>query len=358
VPAAYVVAKTLGWTLLGYLALLLFSFLVWKSQATAGIDSRAGDHSLFGTAIREVVYSLPKLSVPTDKPLLIIAGSSIARAFRPDIIAEAMPGFSVDNLAIVASNLTVLRQLVEDVSLVRPRASMERTTFVIVTSFGMLIDNKHQWDGSAYTGYEQEKLRNHLWEGPPGHLTPTVDTAMLPWAIDALRPAFMFYLLELRCHIAATHSAVKLFRLSGRLPSEGNEKRSIQWAELAQMLPETRDQSTGGSEQFNEMIALLADIRRAGASVVIVKAPVLQWLRERSSTFKWFDQQLNSLASTSNLAVIDLTETAPDREFVDALHATAAAEALWTGRLITGLKASGPHLEKPDLEKPDAAKRD
>ena len=343
-PAAYVVAKTLGWTLLGYLALLLFSFLIWKSEATAGIDSRAGDHSLYGTSIREVVYSLPKLSVPADKPLLIIAGGSIARAFRPDIIAEAMPGFSVDNLAIVASNLTALRQLVEDVSRVRPPASMKRTTFVIVTSFDMLIDNKHQYAGSAYSGYEQEKLRNHLWEGPPGHLVPTIDPAMLPWAINALRPAFMFYLLELRGHIAATRSAVKLFRLSGlsgRVPSEVNEKRSIQWAQLAQMLPETRDQATGGSEQFNELIALLADIRRAGASVVIVKSPVLQWLRERSSTFKWFDQQLSSLASTSNLAVIDLTETASDQEFVDALHTTAAADALWTGRLITGLKASG-----------------
>ena len=167
-PAAYVVAKTLGWTLLGYLALWLFSFLIWKSEATPGIDSRAGDHSLFGTAIREVVYSLPKLSVPTDKPLLIIAGSSIARAFRPDIIAEAMPGFSVDNLAIVASNLTVLRQLVEDVSRVRPRASMERTTFVIVTSFATLIDNKHQWGGSRVHGLRTREVAQSSMGGTPG----------------------------------------------------------------------------------------------------------------------------------------------------------------------------------------------
>jgi hypothetical protein len=338
-PAAYVVAKTLGWTLLVYVALSLFSFLIWKSEATTSIDSRDGEHSLFGTAVREVIYSLPKLSVPTDKPLLIVTGSSFAKAFRPNIIAEAMPGFSVDNLAMGGSNLTQLRQLVEDVSRVRPLASMKRTTFVIVMSFAMLIDNRHRWVGSPYTAYEQEKLRNHLWEGPPGHLAPTIDTAMLPWGIDALRPAFMFYTLEVRCHVAALDLAKMLRRLSGRVPSQVDEERSIEWATLAEVLPETGDQTTVGSEQFNELIALVADIRRAGASVVIVKSPVQQWLRDRSSTSKWFDQQLSSLASTSNLAVIDLTETASDQEFFDAVHATAAAEELWTGRLITGLKA-------------------
>src|SRR5580704_7540885 len=223
-PAAYVVAKTLGWTLLVYVALSLFSFLIWKSEATTSIDSRDGEHSLFGTAVREVIYSLPKLSVPTDKPLLIVTGSSFAKAFRPNIIAEAMPGFSVDNLAIGGSNLTQLRQLVEDVSRVRPLASMKRTTFVIVMSFAMLIDNRHRWVGSPYTAYEQEKLRNHLWEGPPGHLAPTIDTAMLPWGIDALRPAFMFYTLEMRCHVAALDLAKMLRRLSGRVPSQVDEE--------------------------------------------------------------------------------------------------------------------------------------
>jgi hypothetical protein len=167
---------------------------------------------------------------------------------------------------------------------------------------------------------------------------------MLPWGIDALRPAFMFYTLEVRCHVAALDLAKMLRRLSGRVPSQVNEERSSQWATLDEMLPETGDQTTVGSEQFNELIALVADIRRAGASVVIVKSPVQQWLRDRSSTSKWFDQQLSSLASTSNLAVIDLTETASDQEFFDAVHATAAAEELWTGRLITGLKASDRRL--------------
>lgn len=327
------------WTGGIYCALWIGVTLLWPvTRADQPIDSFRGDRSLYATPVREVVYSLPKHCNDSAKKRLIILGSSAALAYRPEILLDATDAEEVDNIATNHANITQIREVFADVKACLGARALSSTTILLITTYIIYFDDSQVWT-TGYTIYELEKMRHGLYSGSPRALTPTFGPALMPWVIDILRPVYALYLARYRSSEVAQNLAEKTGDYLKGFSRSVDDVRTRYFQRLEQFRPE---EATFGTRQFQELDGLVADIKSSGAGLIFVEEPVQEWLRLRSRSFRKYRIRMAAFTAKNAIPVIDLSASANDPEFRDALHATDGNMALWTRRLAERLREMPP----------------
>ncbi|GEM_PF-5634591 len=326
------------WTLGIYAVLWVATLLVWPPEAAPrNVDATRGQHSVYGSDIREVVYSLPgfcqKLSSRPDVRRIIVLGSSSAKAYRPDILRSRLGADEVDNLETDGSNISQIRQLVTDLRTETARGSLKSVLFVLVTNYILFVSNKDKWHG-GFTYYEAEKVRHGLYTGEANGITPVIGPRLMRFAVEALRPVFALdTLLGLSDGIG-----VELVRRFWSHP-----KVDVEFVRMLKRRFPQAQQSEFGEEQFIELDRLIREIRASGGDIMFVEQPIEAFERTSLPIHSEYWTKMVRFAKEHDVVLVDMSESAGDKEFSDPLHGKESVWPEWTERLASALRglASG-----------------
>lgn len=330
-----------GWAIGIYLTLWVAAYLLWPLvPPDQPLDGLNGNSGLYGDNVREIVYSLPERCNASPRRRLIILGGSSATAYRPEILRTATDADEVDNLALNSSNISQIHQLVTDVIHCFGRETMRSSTFLVITGYFLFVDNSQRWN-TGFTVYEGEKVRFGLYSGSPNALVPTFGTALMPWAVDALRPVFAFSRLK-------ALSSRLMFSLVKRVWIRPTVEKAYHKT-IERVFPKTVNGTTFGVEQFQELDRLVSDIRASGAGLIFVEQPIETFDR-RSQIYASYASRMALFTANHRIPVIDLTTSANDSEFADPYHGADGSFAVWTQRLASKLRARSA-LRSPLVER-------
>jgi hypothetical protein len=109
---------------------------------------------------------------------------------------------------------------------------------------------------------------------------------------------------------------------------------------LERKLPDKLDAASFGSEQFQELDGLVADIRGSGAKLIFVQQPVEFLERIRSPQYANYMKRMASFTTEHSIGVIDMSDSAGDAEFANPLHGKENVWDLWSRRLASKLRTN------------------
>lgn len=296
---------------------------------------------LFVGQIQEAVYKLGRHCPLPPKRRLILLGASGSRGFDPVALASASAADETLNLSVVLSNVTQIRQVFDDLQVCLGDDGMHRSSFVLILSMGNFTSNGRRNEG-PYTDYETEKLRSRLFTGEPGQLRPVPGREALPIAMELWRPVLLARKLSVEVREVVWESLQGLPFLGSRSPAmatEGATALDSEWSLriISGLQPELASGAPYAPEQTQELDRLIERILESGSRVVLVEQPTQAWLRERSPAYAAAHQTLLAAASRHAVPYIDLSQSAVDEEFHDAMHANRQGTAAWSARLAQAL---------------------
>ncbi|HEY0975607.1 MAG TPA: hypothetical protein VGE57_14030 [Solimonas sp.] len=324
-----------------WLLLMALSWALWKPvDVDAPLQLSLPDYlapspaPLFVGQIQEAVFTLARHCPLPEKRRLIVLGASGSRAYDAETLRRASSADEAVNLSVVLSNVTQITQIFHDYRDCLGAEGLRDSAIVLILSMGNFTSNEYRGSG-PYSDYETEKQRSRLFAGAPGAMQPRLPRPWMPAVVELWRPV----LLARKLAVEVKASLVALgHRLRGRSPPRV-EDLDREWSLklVASMQPEVQRGDTYAPEQTAELEALLDEIDSAGSPVVLVAQPVQRWFREASPSFAAAQARLQQLARQRHLPLIDLTQSAADEEFHDAMHANRRGAMRWSERLAQAL---------------------
>ncbi|HEY0975606.1 MAG TPA: SGNH/GDSL hydrolase family protein [Solimonas sp.] len=338
------------WAALLWLLLMLPTYRYWPLETSAKplhLSKVVYEHrpySIFVSHLQEAVYKLAsKCPMPPARTRLILLGGSGSQAFYPDFLGDATAADEVSNLSLPLANFTQIRQVYQDLGACLGADGLRNSTVVLIPSL-MSFTRTGARRESAYSFYELEKLKTRLYRGEADAVTPRLPAPLMRVLVELWRPLIPMrgFINAVRDETAYLRQSLK-WRLRPSGPAPLRERpaldRDLSLRLIADFLPDAGVDRPFAEDQVAELDGLVKRIRAAGSAVVIVDQPAQAWLREAAPAFAVARQTLRRYAQANDVPYIDLTETAGDDEFFDALHATPEASAIWTRRLADALIA-------------------
>jgi hypothetical protein len=311
-------------TLTAYAVLWLVAGL-WDTPARASaIDTPQGDDDLYSTPLREFVYRLPAFCAParTQRNLIFIGGS-VARAYRPEIIAPMVSGWTVSDVSLDFANMTEIRQALTLMRDCIGLGGLRDSTIVLAINFLQFSPNSRIWK-TPYTYLELDLLRHGLFDGEQGAVAPVLSWRWLPFAVSAMRPVLAAYGLAYRINLDLEDVLLHWAGARGRPdPDHAQEIRGLI----------THFDGTGRhalQEQIAELDRFTTDVRAAGARLIILDMPVQGWLRDSMPQFHTYRNWIADYAQRHGTPYIDHAFAGTDDDFRDGFHANAAGERHWS----------------------------
>jgi hypothetical protein len=327
-------AKVIGWSALLWLLAAAATCVWWpieRPQQPIRFDLpdylQGASASLFVDNVENGVYEMARRCPLPRKKRLVLFGSSGSRGFQPELLANASDAEEVVNLSLVQSNFTQNRQLLHDLQPCLGADGMRSAAYVLIVSFGSFTSNAVRNIG-AYSDYETEKLRSHLFAGGPGEVAPILERRWLPPLIELSRP------------VLAARKLVNLAENAGSAPLASlDQVRSMRL--ITSHFPEldgaVDEEARFALEQRDELAALASEIRGAGAALVVVEQPAQSWMRNQLHVLGVAHRVLLAFAQQHSLPYLDLSASAGDDEFHDPVHANDVGYQRWGARLADAL---------------------
>jgi len=333
--------RLLGATCAIYAGLwLLAGVWVDADRQDGGIDSRKGDHNIYRTPIREVIYNLPALCRRgQDRRHLFVIGGSTAKAYRPEILTHFLPNWTVSNISLDFGNITQARQAVSLLRQCLGDGAFARAKFVLGIEYILFSENKRRW-ATPYTVLETEMLRHGLFAGSPGNLVPIVPWQWQPFAISLMRPIFAAYGIRYDIWQVMIARANKLGDHLNALDAE--KRRDREYANLVGLMGPAEPAVM--QEQREELDRLIAEIHGQGAQFFLLDMPVQEWLRQRSPHFTMHRGWIRDYAHSRRVGYVDMTFDGVDEDFADGIHANAQGAERWSD--IAGRKLADALLRE------------
>jgi hypothetical protein len=340
--------KVFAWSALIWGALTAATFPTWPPNE-AGRPLRlnsldwweVGKPSLFVNQIQELVFEIATHCPFPPRKRLVILGSSGAHAFQPELLDGATSAEEVVNFSVMLVNFSQIRQIFADFKSCSTDQGMQQTTFLLAPSLGSFVSNRVA-NEEGYDSYESEKVRSHLYEGPVGAMRPLVNKPWLPLVAQLWRPVLLAG--ELPRSSRYLGSLLKSRLLHRPRPPQPSSQPSFdrekELTELIRLVPQKDAGETFASEQNEEVEQLIAEIRAAGSTIVMVEPPAQSWIRERSKQYSEAHTLLVGLAGRLSIPYIDLSTSGDghDEEFYDPFHANHLGAPIWSARLKAALQ--------------------
>ena len=342
-----------------FLTTLGVSALIYPASGTRWIDTEHVKSTLYWTEPKIVAYGLAPLASERRK-IILLGSSNVREGLRPDHLAEHFPDQEIHNLAIGASNLSQIAEVVDHVLTVLPPEASERTTFVFGIWYGLFVPDRVRWN-SGPTDLDREFLRYGLYTDiGGGRVVPVYEGYLAELSQFLLRP-FLFLSTQTRrlkdtvvSWIGPLKTTVK--RALGRPVGEARRVTGDA-RDTAVVTPERRQRymefyrkylgpvESYSDEQFRVLADILGKLSARGAQVLVVDLPLPKWHVEVTPYMaKYQDlrsEHLMPLWADPQLSYIDLSGRFPDESFYDATHPRPRLTSAWSQALADGLAGTG-----------------
>jgi len=355
------------------LAMIAFSWLVCMTAAVMGCVAIFGwpdahlpvevlklPRTSFRDEALRAIFETRALAKP-DGPLLLILGASASQeGYRPAVLQPLLPGFSVNNLAIGAANVTEIDQVL-DLALKSARpAGLRGSELVLGLSYPVFVRDARRWTHPQFVGAEMiergELVSDIVKEAArcppmldPGNVvfrrTPALVSESLRGCLAPLLPL----LLRITDHPADRVLASRRWRY--KLPShretaaptaaparEFDARQQMDW--LTDYMGEEGNRMP--KEQFATLQRVIAKARAAGMRVTAVSLPLPTWHRSGSPYHSAYEaalrEALRESSGDAGVRLVDLSSSASDASFRDTCHPRPEAAAAWSAALAAAIK--------------------
>lgn len=354
---------------------LMFSFFILFSALFAlsyavypdplWVDTEQSSETAF-KASRTIYIGEPRHVVLGRKPLgetsrkiLLVGSSNVREGFRPELIGRYLPGYRVHNLAVGASNISQIREILSLADEYCPSVSPgEDAGNVVVLGvwYGLFVDDRTRWKGGK-TDIANEELRFGLYKASPsGALEPTVPRGRLDLFIGMLRPYLLMDKVVSRCAWLVRHWLACWLPIGMGCYAQDMDRDTVvidesMRSEAMKFWQDYMGRETGGAlrdEQFLALQDVAATLSRQGKTLVIVDLPIAKWHARQSEHFRNYQMKkkpfINRLVHSYGVRYLNLQDMDNESDFYDSAHPRPAKAVRWSsclGEALQGMITAG-----------------
>jgi hypothetical protein len=271
---------------------------------------------------------------PDERNLFLVGSSNVREGFRPNVISDRLPGFTVHNVAIGASNIAEVYEIVQYVNHFLSPVGRKNAVYVVGIWYGQFVSNQKRWNERGLTDLDVELRKFHTFTANDYELRPTVP---VPRSIEV---NYMRLFVPL---IAAKRFIIYASRTQIRAPYTGVVDANYE----AESMKFWRDYMGAAddvtyAEQFGYLSKLSEFVRHTGGKLVLVDMPLPVWHKRHSPYEALFQDlkrtSLQSLLTSQNVGYIDMQAFDREDDFYDSAHPKALTAARWSAALASSLK--------------------
>lgn len=310
-------------------------------------------------------FVLNKRRLGEDGNRIVLLGASNNRdPFRPKIMEQGLPGWTVANASLSGASIGELGDAVDLIYLDRSADAQGRTVFVLGLNYLQFLPSPYVKGRDNPLATEAKRGGLHvrhdgvLEERYPEAIEQGLEAVFRPQAVAASMPRRAFSAVFVNPDLPAVKGLVDRFRgddpLSRWTEFIGEQRDlntvtvpdDIRAALLAQRLAGAGGDKPLPPEGFEQLAELVARIRARGDAVVIVELPLPDWhsdgvpLAEAS-----FRDGVSTVVARSagdrDVALVSLREFDGDDNFFDSAHPKPRMWPAFSRRLAAELAASG-----------------
>lgn len=311
----------------------------------------------WGTEARYFMYNKHRFADAGDR--VVIMGASTARdPFRPDLIAPALPGWSVANASLSGAPVSEIADAIGLYYAERGATGPERrTVFVLALTYLQL--RPPQYAPGTDSPLATEAQRGGLYAREGGVLRAQFAPATEATILATLRPQTVVASLSRRWWRATWGNPdlplLKQFadRFRARDPlSQWTEKIGsarnldaldvpvdVQRALLAQRLADTRGDRAPADSEALRLEALVRMVRARGDDVIVVDLPLPTWHRKGvPAQDAAFLNVIGGLQRSGQIGTFSMRDLDGDTNFYDSGHAKPRMWPIMSRKLAEFLK--------------------
>lgn len=327
--------KTLLWLALIYAGVLAgVSLYDHWSLRSEDIDTyRDYPGSIYADSNHLLTYGLDRI-VMHDKQVLIIGASVSGYGYDLAAFKAALPaGWHVHKLSMAGANITMYRQLLDDMKTLGLLDIPSELVIVLDGHFITMLDDARKFGGTL-THLDKDKLRHKVFAaGENGLPSPRFEQPLQDLVRYTLvKPFVLLYGLQIKAHQLA--EKIK----TGALETLGMEARPS----LERYKERRLDMFDGlgyGAEQLERLKALLKDYAAPSRRFVWIDLPLMSQYREGFKPVEDYHREIGPILKTLDMHYAGIETFAPDDQFDDDIHPKAEFKPAWSEK-VAGIVAS------------------
>jgi hypothetical protein len=309
------------------------------------LDTAEASATLFLTEPKLVVYDIGRLARPGPK-VILLGASNVREGLRPAELSPRLGGIEVDNLAVGATNMREIAEVVDLVHWATPTSTHRDLTFVLGIWYGTFVDDKRRWP-NGQTAVDVEMLRYSLFAPRDGGTPrPVLGTVLTPFAIKQLKSILLLsYLRNQRILPMIESGMARLPFLVGApdppsgpagdhdtliLSDPGKRTALGNWLNYMGPVDQWTDAGLGS------LVALAARIIGAGGRLIVLDLPIPSWHADNIPYFSEYQRRktpfIDKLRSMDRVTYADLQSGFIDGDFYDSAHPRPKVTAMWADR--------------------------
>lgn len=327
-------------TVLGRLAALVATLATFSAAVSFCIWTLWGRLPYIDTQRMNTIYTPEPIGLadgiseidPDGRNLFLVGSSNVREGFRPDVISARIPSLTVHNVAIGASNLAEVYEIVQYVSHFLSPKGRRNAVYVVGIWYGQFVSNEKRWGSKGSTDLDLELRKFHLFTIKDYEVTQTV--AIPRWMEVNYIRLFLPLVAAKRLMIYASGTRIRA-PYSGVVDANYKAESMRFWRDY--MGPP--DCSTF-AQQFRYLKKLSVFVQQTGGKLVLVDMPLPAWHKTESPYERLFQDTkrncLGPMVNGPNSAYIEL-QAQGDDDFYDSAHPKATAAVRWSSALADSL---------------------
>lgn len=311
------------------------------------VDTGASASSIYFYEPKYVVYGRKPLQKKTNK-VILLGASNVREGFRPEQIQPFIPGYTVHNVTVGATNFTQMKQIVELLHESLPHEKRQENIFVIGIWYGLFVDNKARWkDGK--TDIDNEKIRYGLYKQSKDNITPVLPSPYINYLIEAVQPFLVFdkyvnaYFTKpignLNQYIFSNKGQTSKATLKNDdivLTDIEKGKALTFWRQYMGDLNESFME-----EQFTVLKEIVDIINKSGGKVIIIDMPIAKWHADRSKYYHVYKDKIKDFMSELKPALyLNYQDMNDNLDYYDSAHPKPKVTMKWGTRLAKDINNS------------------
>ena len=310
---------------LAILMQVIFTALVIHFGTPATIDTNDSRKTIFQTDSKMAVYGSPVVARASDKPQIVILGSSnTTMGLRPDKLQPYLGAIPIHNLSIGSEKFRAIGQTVDLLYRQTAPANRHHYIFVIGLSYPLIADEGKERHGQ--TSMDDEEQRFGLFmktdHGSAARLDDRYLSAALQYSWPFLTPKALY------------NAIIRLapdpyqFGLAEPVPFSAEESNVVQYSEaqhqerIAYYNAEIIDRT--GEYTFDPLLKVIGRITATGGEVVIVDLPTAGWLQRATPLYAAYRTlrapYISRLEQMPHVRYINAEKGFADADFYDGIH--------------------------------------
>jgi len=311
---------------------VVISLCVWMLWGRLGYIDTERMNTIYTPEPLGLAHGIAEVD-PDGQNLFLVGSSNVREGFRPNIINGRLPGFTVHNVAIGASNIAQVYESVQYVNHFLSPVGRRNAVYVVGIWYGQFVSNQKRWGSIGLTDLDLELRKFHLFKVNDYELKALAMPRSME--VNYMR-LFLPLIAAKRLMIYATGTQIRA-PYTGAVDANYKAESMKFWRNYMGAAD-----CSAYAQQFEYLNRLSALIRNTGGKLVLVDMPLPTWHKRQSPYERLFQNlkqtYIEPLVSSQHVSYIEMQTLDSDDDFYDSAHPKAATAVRWSSALANSLK--------------------